>query len=154
VAGDLPEAEVKSARRGCVANPQLSLRLSLKKSNEEKHEGERTSQRRKDNYHLPQDAEPVPQAREGLPQSAASRCSSVIRRTKSRRCDGGCQAVKRVEELIRSLNSANDVIREIEAESRERSQLAEKLQADAKQAERPLQINRGRRRIYVAARVE
>jgi hypothetical protein len=49
----------------------------------------------------------------------------VLRRTKSRRCDGGCQAVKRVEELIRSLNSANDVIREIEAESRDRSQLAE-----------------------------
>jgi hypothetical protein len=46
------------------------------------------------------------------------------------------------------------VICEIEAESRDRSQLAEKLQADAKQAERLLQINRGRRRIYVAARVE
>jgi hypothetical protein len=87
MAGDLPEAEVKSARRGCVANPQLSLRLSLKENNEEKHEGERTSHRRQDNYHPPQDAESVPQAREGLPQNAASRCF----RNKSRKCDGGCQ---------------------------------------------------------------
>jgi hypothetical protein len=48
VAGDLPEAEVKSARRGCVANPQLSLRLRPKENNEEKHEGDRNSQCRKD----------------------------------------------------------------------------------------------------------
>jgi hypothetical protein len=78
VAGDLPEAEVKSLPRGRVANPQRSLRLSPKASNEEKREGDRTSQRRKDNYHLPQRAEPVPQARKGLPQSAATRCSYVL----------------------------------------------------------------------------
>jgi hypothetical protein len=48
VARDLPEGEVKWTRRGCVANPQLSLRLSPKESNEEEHEGDRNSQCRKD----------------------------------------------------------------------------------------------------------
>src|SRR5215207_7175511 len=48
VARDLPEAEVKLTRRGCVANPQLSLRLRPKDSNEEEHEGDCNSQCRED----------------------------------------------------------------------------------------------------------
>jgi hypothetical protein len=47
----------------------------------------------------------------------------------------------RIETLIRNLNQANDVIREIEIEIRERTKLAEKLQADAEQAERLLDLN-------------
>src|SRR4029453_882470 len=75
VARDLPQAEVKSVPRCCVANPQRSLRLSPKASNEEEPKGDRACQRRKDDDHLPHDAEPFPRACEGLPQRAAPPCS-------------------------------------------------------------------------------
>jgi len=64
------------------------------------------------------------------------------RRERGEAKDGEAAAGDRIETLIRSLNSANDVIREIEGEIRTRQELAEKLQADAEQAERLLELNR------------
>jgi uncharacterized protein HemX len=48
----------------------------------------------------------------------------------------------RIEALLQNLNHANEVIREIEVEIRGRQALAEKLQRDAAQAERLLELNR------------
>jgi hypothetical protein len=65
---------------------------------------------------------------------------SQQRARKAERADVG--SGDRIEALIRSLNNANDVIREIEKEIRARQGVAEKLQQDAEQAEKLLELNR------------
>ncbi len=63
-----------------------------------------------------------------------------LRTARERETEGGGE--DRIQALIASLNRANEVIRELEVEIRTRQEVAEKLQADAEQAERFLQLNR------------
>lgn len=51
-------------------------------------------------------------------------------------------ATARLNELIASLNAANDAIREIEREVRERTEIAARLRDDAAHAEKLLELNR------------